>query len=85
MTQQGTKICKICGKEYEYCKTKAHGAFRWQDVACCVEHANQYFEEIAISRGEKKPKETKQVEKENKDAFAKADFVNKKNDKKEKK
>lgn len=46
------KICKVCGKEYEYCQTKADGAFRWMDVACCPEHATEYFKEIAISRGE---------------------------------
>jgi hypothetical protein len=28
------------------------GTNRWQDVACCAEHAMQYFKEIAISRGE---------------------------------
>lgn len=82
MTQNGTKICKICGKEYEYCKTKAHGAFRWQDVACCVEHANQYFEEIAISRGEKKPQKDEQVKKQKKEAPAKKLF---KDDKEEEK
>lgn len=45
------KTCKVCGKEYEYCKTKADG-FRWMDVACCPEHATEYFKKIAISRGE---------------------------------
>ena len=47
------KTCKICGKEYEYCHTLApKGVFRWQDVACSPEHAQKYFELIAISRGE---------------------------------
>lgn len=50
---KATKICKICGNEYEYCHTfRRDGVFRWQDVACCVEHGNQYFAEIAASRGE---------------------------------
>ena len=50
---KATKICKICGNEYEYCHTfRRDGIFRWQDVACCVEHGNQYFAEIAASRGE---------------------------------
>ena len=49
-----TKICKVCGKEYPYCRTERRvaGVFRWQDVACCVEHGNQYFEKIAASRNE---------------------------------
>ncbi|MCQ2770651.1 MAG: hypothetical protein MJ236_02495 [Clostridia bacterium] len=49
---KGTRICKICGKEYEYCKTKAQGMFIWRDVACCEEHAKEYFRKVAISRGE---------------------------------
>ena len=48
-----TKSCKICGNEYEYCHTfRRDTIFRWQDVACCVEHGNQYFEKIAASRNE---------------------------------
>lgn len=52
----GTRICKICGKEYACCKTLrvVEGVFRWQDVACCVEHGQQYLDLIMISRGEKK-------------------------------
>ena len=50
---KATKICKICGNEYEYCHTfRRDSIFRWQDVACCVEHGNQYFAEIAASRNE---------------------------------
>lgn len=53
----GTRICKVCGKEYECCKTlrRVEGIFRWQDVACCVEHGEEYLDQIMISRGEKKP------------------------------
>ena len=50
----GKKICKICGKEYPYCKSfKQHddNVFRWQDVACCPEHGYQYLEMIQKSRG----------------------------------
>ena len=50
---KGIRICKICGEPYEYCYTEVPvGTNRWQDVACCIEHATQYFKEIAISRGE---------------------------------
>ena len=50
-----TKICKVCGKEYPYCRTerKVAGVFRWQDVACCVEHGSIYLERVLASRGEK--------------------------------
>lgn len=50
---KATKICKVCGVEYEYCHTfRRDTIFRWQDVACCVEHGNQYFAAIATSREE---------------------------------
>lgn len=50
---KATKICKICGNEYEYCHTfRRDSIFRWQDVACCPEHGSQYFAKIAESRGE---------------------------------
>ncbi len=48
-----TKICKVCGKEYPYCKTdRPGGMFRWQDVACSPECGAEYFRLVAISRGE---------------------------------
>ena len=54
--EKGIRVCKICDKEYPYCKTERPvGLYRWQDVACCPEHAAIYFEQIAISRGEKVP------------------------------
>lgn len=48
----GTKICKVCGKEYECCKTVRHidGVFRWQDVACCVEHGQEYLNLVLAAR-----------------------------------
>lgn len=45
-------MCSICGAEYEYCHTNAPHQYRWQDVACCKEHAAQYFAQIAESRGQ---------------------------------
>lgn len=46
------KECKVCGKEYPYCKTNRQNAdiFRWQDVACCQEHGSIYFAQIKASR-----------------------------------
>lgn len=47
----GFRKCKVCGKEYEYCKTnRPNGLFRWNDVACCESHASIYFAKIAASR-----------------------------------
>lgn len=44
-----TRICKICGCEYPYCKTFSRN-FRYQDVACSPEHAAEYFRRIDLSR-----------------------------------
>lgn len=52
---QGTRVCKVCGKEYPYCqKVIRTEMFRWQDVACCPEHAETYLQQILESRGESK-------------------------------
>ena len=49
--QKGTRICKICGKEYPYCKTLRNGdIFRWQDVACSPEHGSEYFMQVLAAR-----------------------------------
>ena len=57
------RICKICGKEYEYCRTvRTDSVFRWQDVACCVEHGNEYFALVAASRADVPVKKTTEVE-----------------------
>ena len=55
---KATRICKVCGKEYEYCKTwLSENKFRWQDVACSPECGAKYFALIEASRKEK-PAET---------------------------
>lgn len=51
MSAKSTRICKVCGIEYPYCRTaRDEGLFRWQDVACCAEHGSQYFAEVLASR-----------------------------------
>ena len=52
---KATRICKVCGKEYEYCKTwLSTDKFRYQDVACSPECGVKYFEMIEASRSGKK-------------------------------
>jgi len=63
----GILRCRICGKEYEGCRSSNLDptTFRWQDVACCEEHGNEYFQKILESRGQApaKKQETKKSEK----------------------
>ena len=48
---KATRICKVCGIEYPFCKTeRPNGTFIYQEVACCKEHAKEYFAKIAASR-----------------------------------
>ena len=50
---KGKRICKVCGKEYDYCKTwLSQDKFRWQDVACSPECAQIYFVNVAKARGQ---------------------------------
>ena len=63
---KGTRICKVCGKEYEYCHTWNNtNKFRYQDVACSPECGALYFAAIEASRAadkkeEKAPKKDEQ-------------------------
>lgn len=46
-----TKICKVCGAEYEACRTpNPQQIFRWRDVACCPEHGAIYLKRVLLSR-----------------------------------
>ena len=46
-----TRICKICGTEYPYCKTEyVPGVFRYQDVACCPAHGAEYLAQVEAAR-----------------------------------
>ena len=47
------KTCRVCGKEYEACRTIRTGstAFNWREVACSPECGEEYLERILISRG----------------------------------
>ena len=55
------KICKVCGKEYEGCAPAyiEVNVNRWQDVACCPEHGEEYFRRVIESRMPKPADEKK--------------------------
>lgn len=48
------KVCRVCGKEYEACRTAAT-SFRWQEVACSPECGQIYLKKIEESRRAKEP------------------------------
>ena len=47
-----TRVCRVCGKEYEGCKTpRITGTnFNWREVACSYECGQEYLLRIMISR-----------------------------------
>lgn len=49
---KAVRKCRVCGKQYEACVPPFMDVdpYRWQDVACCVEHGMEYFEMIEASR-----------------------------------
>lgn len=51
----GILKCRICGKEYEACRSakRVAGVFHWQDVACSPEHGATYLDLIRKSRATK--------------------------------
>ena len=45
------KVCKVCGKEYPYCKTwNSSNVFRYQDVTCSVECGEIFLARVLESR-----------------------------------
>ena len=72
---KGTRICKVCGKEYEYCHTWNNtNKFRYQDVACSPECGAKYFAAIEASRAASKKEEDAPKETPKKAGQPKIDF-----------
>lgn len=62
------KQCRVCGKEYEPCRTSttSAGVFRWREVACSPDCGAIYLQRVQESRGllpkeEKKTRARKRV------------------------
>lgn len=53
MTSATMKKCRVCGKEYEACRSanQVSGIFHWQEVACSPECGAIYLRQIKESRG----------------------------------
>lgn len=49
-----TRICRVCGKEYEACRSeRTSNATAWKDVACSRECGEEYFRRVAEARSGK--------------------------------
>lgn len=66
-----TKKCRVCGKEYEACKSVKTGSsvFNWREVACSPECGMEYLRRIEISRGAVNDLEPDQKAKATRHAF----------------
>lgn len=56
-----TRICRVCGKEYPYCKTYRDinsDKMIWQNVACSPECGKIYFDRILKSRSKSNAEES---------------------------
>lgn len=53
MASATMKKCRVCGKEYEACRSanRVAGVFHWQEVACSPECGAIYLQQINESRG----------------------------------
>lgn len=72
-----TKICRVCGKEYEACHTlkRVAGVFRWQDVACSPECGSVYLAKIEASRAGSAPaREAEDIGNITSDAYGVVDY-----------
>lgn len=49
------KVCKVCGKEYEPCRSlrQAGSVFNWRAVACSPQCGQEYFRQVEEARGHK--------------------------------
>lgn len=47
-----TKICRVCGKTYESCRSikTGSGVFNWREMCCSPECGQIYFQRVEDSR-----------------------------------
>lgn len=56
-----TKICRVCGKKYEACRSIKTGdsVFNWREVACSPECGKIYLQQVIASRSARNESEEK--------------------------
>lgn len=56
-----TKICRVCGKKYEACRSIKTGdsVFNWREVACSPECGKVYLQQVIASRSAQNESEEK--------------------------
>lgn len=52
-----TKVCRVCGKTYESCKSVKTGssAFNWREMCCSPECGQIYFQRVQEARHQAAP------------------------------
>ena len=57
------KTCRVCGKEYDACKSARTGSpvFNWREVACSPECGAKYLEQVRKSRKKEEPAREKKL------------------------
>lgn len=47
-----TKVCRVCGKSYESCRTikTGSGVFNWREMCCSPECGQTYFQRVEEAR-----------------------------------
>lgn len=57
-----TKVCRVCGKTYESCRSikNGSGVFNWREMCCSPECGQTYFKRVQEARNPApKPKDRK--------------------------
>lgn len=56
-----TKVCRVCGKTYESCKSikTGSGVFNWREMCCSPECGQIYFQRVQDARNPAPPVQAK--------------------------
>ncbi len=72
-----TKVCRVCGKTYESCRSIKTGSnvFNWREMCCSPECGQIYFQRVQEARNPLPKTKTKKVHTPHKDAVTEASMV----------
>lgn len=72
-----TKVCRVCGKTYESCRSIKTGSsvFNWREMCCSPECGQIYFRRVEEARNPAPKTKAKKVRTPRKDAVTEAPVV----------